>query len=502
MGLMCPRSVAILAQALFSHSSCVLCTVRRHMVDVEAVETKEVNKYTGTAEQLFQKLLPFARKHGISFCKYDDENTKVAAAKLVHGKEGVEGHRELLSLLHDSHASLSFNKLLMEQALAKIPEECGWKLSAEEAVDWHVTIARRMRNMCRVVSQAQLKMPWPTWICELPWNAGGEAASKATSKSGPRQAVKGKTADVSSYTFSYDNELQLPVRTRGGIAEPGLPMTADSEVNEAGFLLAEWPDGLKAAMDGMTPEALREMIRSPATASTGELFGMDHSITKNHVCLRQKVDRSLLLVAYEQSKQLVMVKMNAFGRIEDERKQLAKDDAVCVAAVKFLAPLVERYCKDELKRPDLNKAKHEMLKQFTGAQKQLAGTQKKRGALKKPAAKASAQKKAKTEASGEGDDVAEDEEAEDEDAEDDEEAEDEEAEDEEPDEDPEEEYEVEAATKKQKKKKKEPIAKTIVMRRPAASTELPPSSCQRPTKAWSLTAPPMSTVDAMAQFFA
>jgi len=333
-------------------------------------------RFTGTVEELEAVMMPFAETD-VAFCKYSDESKNVKDAKLVHGRRGVEGHTDLLQALYNIQPNLCFSKAVMEQALQLMLKKGAkkWKLSIPEQDDWLTTMTRRIRNLCRVVSQALLKQPQPIWMKHVPLVVTSPSA---------KRAVK----PPAKYKYTFDNELQLPVRTRlsDNFTEPGLPMTADSNLDSDGFLMAEWPDGELAAMPGMTPESLRGMIKAKA-GSCGELFGMDHTESNNRVSLRQKIDRTLLMVAYEQSKILVCVRMNLFAKIEDERCQTDPEHPACKAAVEFLKPLVVKYCRGQVERGKLNDLKHQMLKD-QNVKSILKSVPMKRpaGAMKKPSA--------------------------------------------------------------------------------------------------------------------
>jgi hypothetical protein len=114
---------------------------------------------------------------------------------------------------------------------------------------------------------------------------------------------------------------------------------------------------------------------------------MDHKESNNRVSLRQKIDRTLLMVAYEQSKILVCVRMNLFAKIEDERFQTDPEHPACKAAVEFLKPLVVKYCRGQVERGKLNDLKHQMLKD-QNVKSIVKSVPRKRpaGAMKKPSA--------------------------------------------------------------------------------------------------------------------
>ena len=343
----------------------------------EDEDSSAPQRFDGNAVELVAVMMPFADAD-CAFCKYADESKNVKDAKVVHGDRGVEGHRDLLQALYGIQPNLSFSKGVMEGALEMMIKKTAkkWRMTTTEQTDWLITMSRRIRNLCRVVSQAQLKNPQPSWMKQFPSIVTPHSAKKAAKS-------------PAKYKYTFDTELQLPVRTRlsDNFAEPGLPMTADSELDSDGFLMAEWPDGEMAAMPDMTPESLRGMIKAKAGSKCGELFGMDHKESNNRVSLRQKIDRTLLMVAYEQSKILVCVRMNLFAKIEDERCQTDPEHPACKAAVEFLKPLVVKYCCGQVERGKLNDLKHQMLKDQNVKSIQKSVPMKRpAGAMKKPSA--------------------------------------------------------------------------------------------------------------------
>jgi len=162
-----------------------------------------------------------------------------------------------------------------------------------------------------------MKSPSAAWVKRLPWHTQSPRSStddlepapaaatlppqqRSVGTSGLGEAAAGPGAE---FQFGFDNEVMLPYRTRGnGTLETGLPLTADAAVQD-GWLVAEWPDGMKAPIEGMTAEKVRQLVAArTARPSTGmgELWSSTHCISKNHVCLKQKVDHYLLLFAFEQ----------------------------------------------------------------------------------------------------------------------------------------------------------------------------------------------------------
>jgi hypothetical protein len=56
-----------------------------------------------------------------------------------------------------------------------------------------------------------------------------------------------------------------------------------------------------------------------------------------------------------------MVKLNQFDKVDDERVQVPAAHPACVKALAFLQPLIETYCKGDVKKADLNAVKKEAL---------------------------------------------------------------------------------------------------------------------------------------------
>ena len=114
------------------------------------------------------------------------------------------------------------------------------------------------------------------------------------------------------YHVSFDFEMLLPVRKvktdPRALPEPGLPIDVDKDEDDADVVVAEWPDSFKAEISDLTFGRLRVCFLQQrlTSSSVGDLLVLQHSETKHSIVVRQKVDRSLLLVAYEQNLQILM----------------------------------------------------------------------------------------------------------------------------------------------------------------------------------------------------
>jgi hypothetical protein len=309
------------------------------------------NVYKGTQDELLQVLMPYAVTGGPSFCKYDDESKNCSDAKLKHGAKGVEGHIAILTSLQKLHNNLSFPKVALVATLGTLlssmeTDSGTWTMSDDEKADWCETVARRLRNMCRCVGQGELKSKNSQWVKNLPWHAVSPE----------------KVAAVTSVKYEFDAELLLPVKQlANGTKEPGLPIDL-GECKKLGKVVANWPDGHTATIDTMTVDDLVQILSvSKAGKGPGDLWASTHTGTHNIVTIKQKVDRSLLIVIYDQKKQVCMVKANLFGTVEDERHQLPDSHPAVKAGLEFLTTIAVKYCEGKLEKSQLGDERNKML---------------------------------------------------------------------------------------------------------------------------------------------
>ena len=123
-------------------------------------------------------------------------------------------------------------------------------------------------------------------------------------------------------------------------------------------VLAEWPDGCKS-MIRLTKNQLKGSHTAP-----GVLYENEHTQTHHKISIKQRVDRSLLMSVYEQNRQILQVKMNLFGPIDNENVQQPLDHPATQGALSLLTgkPLVDKYCAGELTQQQLKDTRAEALK--------------------------------------------------------------------------------------------------------------------------------------------
>ena len=171
--------------------------------------------YRGTTEDLVAQLMPSAIAKGKGFCKYQDVSTIVSKAKLVI--EGERGCIECGPLLHDLRKiqpNLSFTRVLLENAIESVIKKMNWKLSKEHTDSMKRIVARRIRNCCRAVTQAEKKTPHAKWLERLPWRSG-EKKSEGDVPSPKAREVNSATATI-EFVYGFDEERRLAYRQKEG----------------------------------------------------------------------------------------------------------------------------------------------------------------------------------------------------------------------------------------------------------------------------------------------
>jgi hypothetical protein len=164
--------------------------------------------------------------------------------------------------------------------------------------------------------------------------------------------------------------LLLPYRSINGIIEPGLPFDME-KCKENNKVIAIWADGSEIEMKGITVAEIEHLMNVSKSRMPGDLWSGVHRNTNNIVTIKQKVDRSLLLILMEQKKQICMCKLNIFGPIADERYQLAESDPVLVKGVEFLKKVGMDYITDKVERSKLLEHRNKLLDELGVQTKQV-----------------------------------------------------------------------------------------------------------------------------------
>ena len=82
-----------------------------------------------------------------------------------HSQKRIIKHADLLLDLRALWPKLTFYQSNMTDALLEVlKDRVDWDLRPEEANDWATAVARRIRAMCRRLTQAEIKSPRAPWL--------------------------------------------------------------------------------------------------------------------------------------------------------------------------------------------------------------------------------------------------------------------------------------------------------------------------------------------------
>ena len=197
-----------------------------------------------------------AKEKGVKLCMWPDENKKQTKARLY--KDNLEHERQLLSALHDIFPPLIFRRSDMKGALKSLCKTYRktWKLDKGQETEFVDTVACRIQNLLRVVSQAEVKKSTPDWLLAMPWRSGDAKPDGARAKKRPA------SLGIGARFYGYDAEVGLGYRVElGGEKVMSLPPTIPDEANDFDVVVGQWPDGEQRPIPGLTCERLRDLSR-------------------------------------------------------------------------------------------------------------------------------------------------------------------------------------------------------------------------------------------------
>jgi len=149
--------------------------------------------YGGTAEAFAAVLQPVLDARGKVWCRYPCEAKVVSEAKL--NVKGVLDHLDLLGALHAAMPNLSFTKSVVLAGIKVLVQtNSSIALKPGEVDDYTETHARRLRNLCRCVAQAEARRPRPSWVAQLPWHVG-DSTDSMQSEQPAKRTRQSKSAD-------------------------------------------------------------------------------------------------------------------------------------------------------------------------------------------------------------------------------------------------------------------------------------------------------------------
>ena len=259
-------------------------------------------------------------------------------------------------------------------------------------MDWLETITNRIRNLCRVVRHgedsaiaAAVKADAPIsvkWIKMLPWRRETAPKDEPKDEDEPKGEDEPKEDEPKSedepkgedepkreeiYKCRLNNELNNAWRVKvgedldGGAEEPTMKL---SWVPDLDVVTAKWFDGYEHVFEGPEATEFLALFRD-SRAKHSALWQDTHAKTKHTLEIKQRIDRQLLLSLYEQTRQILQVRMDRFGLVPGEpQKQLQPDDPTLKIAVSFMTKLAEKYRDDELDVKELKTMRDEELKKI------------------------------------------------------------------------------------------------------------------------------------------
>jgi len=248
----------------------------------------------------------------------------------------VGQHHELLAALHTAQANLSFRRTDVVAAIrglaAANPQ---WAIKEEHLDNYCSTMAQRVLNMCRAVSQGIIRHPRkpPAWVQSLPWMAAAAAASAASAGS-----------SAPEYMYGYCPEVRQAWRQlAGGERQWSCSIAIPKEAQPTDAVTATWGDGSSWVVSDVCvrdfQQGARESPKVGAEAAPQVFLETTHARSHNRVVVKERRDRQLLVSLFEQQRQLLQVRADACGGLEQ--------------AGAYMSAIGRLYASDSVKREDL-----------------------------------------------------------------------------------------------------------------------------------------------------
>jgi hypothetical protein len=195
-----------------------------------------------------------------------------------------------------------------------------------------------------------------------------EADDNLDSDEQPLERVAGSLDNDSAWEVTFNKELMTATRVKPNqrstkqVSEPIIDDAKADPISMVRASFAPCGDGFVDLVEvpGLTYQALRALVRTKP-ASTGKLWSREHSVTHHKVTLEQRVDRKLLLSLYEQSKQRLQVRIDSFGPVLDQSRQLPSTDPVLQKALEFMIPMAQAFVNDEVDLVGLRRMRNDSL---------------------------------------------------------------------------------------------------------------------------------------------
>lgn len=330
---------------------------------------------------------------------YADENPNPKKSKRI--KEDIKKNAEILEVINAQTGGQRLGpktKIMILTNITKINKK-QMRMNKMEQEDWIKTIGVRLTNL--VYHWYRLRKDPPKWMRKLSEGAHPEIEdeqdkpAKRNSKGsdqldGENETKPNKHRRLSKkiniseetndeqeeeqekqYEVKFSEELMLPMRReQGGKKKPwetGCPIDVGDRSNlDHSWIKATWPDGYQATLQ-KTYGDLRAQI--PLNSKSMDVVGSKlilegtHTATNNAVKLDQRVDRKLLIVIYEQNRQILQCNVEEFGPCANGNQRLPETDETLIKAFDFMKPIYDRYIKDDVAKDELVNLKIKMLEE-------------------------------------------------------------------------------------------------------------------------------------------
>jgi len=277
-------------------------------------------RYDGTPKELANLLMPVVWDRGRSFLKYD-ENPVCQKARVE--VQNIRDAKEILGVLHNATENLSFKKWTLRAALYHIMDECkelhNWGIAEKDKGDYVETMACRLMNVCRVVSQTMTKHTKTTWLLEMPW-------SRSSDIDGEGKEDNGEEGEASKeYVFGWNSELRLAWRCHASRKRVKSKAHDIKEMcnwiqvpeNDDEVVIAHWTDEVQWCVPDVRAADYRAM-RGPPPSRMEFVWEGTHVLSNHKLMVKRRPDRGLLMVIFEQSCQICQTAVSLFNDDEDQ----------------------------------------------------------------------------------------------------------------------------------------------------------------------------------------
>ena len=155
----------------------------------------------------------------------------------------------------------------------------------------------------------------------------------------PSNTTKDKASALDTHLYGWDRELQLAYRVLAtnpkGPKVYSKPIKVPDQPAERQCVEAVWPDGDRKVMHEMSIEAYTNANKSRKKDEIEPLLVAEHKKNHHRVSVAQRTDRCLLISVYEQSRQVLQLRADAFGPLPDPQPAVTTNDNPTIKKVWF-----------------------------------------------------------------------------------------------------------------------------------------------------------------------